>query len=352
MSYLETILNDEPVWTAMLAYTMGRTRRSTGKFQLILNCPMCTSRGETPDRTFRCGIIHAVDHVGVHCFNCRFVARFTVGERLSQPMSDFLTALGMPSREVRELKLLLYGIADLAETAVRTQGVFVLPQFAQTDLPSGARSLVDWAKADCQDPNYLAVVDYLLGRGPDVARATIYYWTPDGDKALNRRLIIPCWHDERLVGWIGRSIDPIKQKYYKQLPSDFLFNSKFLTHPNRRYIFIVEGNFDALVIDGVAALGGRLNEKQIRWINQCDKIPVVIPDRDKAGLHLVSIAIEQNWGVAIPNYGPHQWWHAHIKDVDEAVQHHGKLFTLRSIISSIVTHPKIINQRAEHYLLK
>lgn len=352
MNHLETIINDNIVWNAISTYTFGIARPSTGAFDLKLNCPMCVSRGQTPDKRQRCGIIHAFDHIGIHCFNCDFRSRFVVGTPIGHNMMRFLTNLGMPEREVKHIQMRTREIARFAETVAvaQQQPVLTLPQFVQAELPPGSRSLEEWADSGCIDENYLAVTAYLLHRGDAAATAIPYYWTPDPANRINRRLIIPCLHHDRLVGWMGRSIDPTGQKYYKQIPRNFLFNSRFLTEPNRKYIFIVEGVFDALVIDGVAAMGASLNEQQIGWINQSDKIPVVVPDRDEAGKRLVMVALKQGWSVAIPNYGGRRWWDGHIKDVDEAVARHGRLFTLQSIISTMTNDPQIIRQRISYTL--
>jgi hypothetical protein len=345
MSYLSTILNDEPLWTAISQYTLGQTRPSTGDFQLKLHCPMCVSQGTTQDGRWRCGIARKPDGIVIHCFNCLFTTGFTVGQRLGRNMAAFLIHLGVPHREVKELRFWSQRIASLVETAEKHHPEYVpVPTFAAIGLPEGCKSLETWADEGCDDPDYLDTIDYLLGRGDVATLATTYYWTP---VKFNRRLIIPCLHDGHMVGWIGRSIDPQekKKKYYNQTPKSFLFNDKFLTHPFRKYIFIVEGVFDALVIDGVAIMGAAINAQQIQWIKQSGKTPIVVPDRDEAGKALIRVALAQNWGVAFPNYAAHTWWDDGIKDVDEAVRKYGKLYVVRSIISSVVTDSIKIKQR-------
>lgn len=350
MNYLGAIINDQPVWDAIITYASARARRGTGDFSLKINCPMCTSRGQSADKRYRCGIIHASDHIGANCFNCGFTSKFVVGSPLSRNMMAFLANLGVPEREIKTIQHRMLEVARFSETAEKIQPAFHAPCFQPSELPPGSRSLEHWADDGCDDANYLAVVTYLLNRGEVAALACPYYWTPDPAKMLNRRLIIPCLHDKHLVGWIGRSIDPIKQKYYKQVPKDFLFNSRFITEHDRKYVFIVEGTFDALVIDGVAAMGATLNAQQIHWISQSGKVAVVIPDRDIPGKRLAEIGVQQGWHVAIPNYGGHHWWHDDVKDVDEAVTRYGKLYTLQSIVSSMTNDPQAIRQRLNYTL--
>jgi hypothetical protein len=344
-----TILNDDFVWDVISNHILNR-HRGTGGAAFNMNCPMCITLGQTPDKTYRCGVFHTANGIGVNCFNCQFKTGYKVGNRIGRTMAMFLDRIGVPDREVKLLKRQALQLASFKETVVRVQPEFHIPNFDVVTMPSDSQSLEAWDAADCQDQNYLDVVRYILTRGDVAAMATTYYWSPNPEHGLNRKLLIPCWYEDRLVGWIGRCIDPSKRKYYNQIPKHFLFNSKCLNHPHRKYIFIVEGVFDALVIDGVAALGSNFNQHQISWIKQCDKIPIVIPDRDEAGKGLINIALQQEWAVAFPNYGGRCWWNADIKDVDEAVLRHGKLFTVRSIIESMTNNSALITQRSHYHL--
>jgi hypothetical protein len=347
MSVLDKLVENDLVSAAILDALTMRQRRSTRTGFITICCPSCVSRGETQDRKFRCGIIVG-DGIGVNCFNCGFRSRWKVGERLSMSLRAFLSALGVGSREILKLAYWADTVKDIMvdrpDVQAKQHGA---PNYPIVDLPVGSRSLEDWAEAECDDANYFATVDYLLSRGDVAANATTYYWTPD--RQLNRRLIIPCYHQEHLVGWTARAITAeVMPRYHKEVPSNILFNSKFLYIPNRKYVFIVEGVIDALVIDGVAALGASLNDVQIAWIAQSDKLPVVIADRDERGKDLVTIAIKHNWAVATLHYPGNRWWHADIKDAADAVKRYGKLYTIQSIVSSMTYNKKQIEQRIRY----
>jgi hypothetical protein len=344
-----TILNDDFIWDVINSHIVNR-RRGTGGAAFNMNCPMCVTRGQTPDKTYRCGVFHTARGIGVNCFNCQFRTGYTVGKSFGKTLMSFLERIGVPERESKLLKLQSQQLASFRDTVTRVQPEFRMPSFDADTMPAGSKSLGEWEAEDCQAEDYLDAVRYILSRGDVVVTASSYYWTPDLEHGLNRKILIPCWHDDRLVGWIGRCIDGTKPKYYTHVPKHFLFNSKALNHSYRKYVFVVEGVFDALVIDGVAALGGNLNQHQINWINTCDKIPIVIPDRDKAGRYLIDVALQQEWAVAFPNYGGRCWWKDDIKDVDEAVLRHGKLFTVRSIIESMTKDSGLITQRSHYHL--
>jgi hypothetical protein len=348
MSFLSSQLNLDFIWNVVASQTAAMSRRGTGRAERKFNCPMCLSRGETRDTRQRCALFRSATHFGVYCQNCRFASRFELGKPLSRNMQDFLASIGVPEREIAWMKYYAREFAGMVEIASEQHQTPAVPTFDTVSLPAGSRSIEQWLDADCHDADFNAVTAYMLSRGDVAATATKYFWTPSRDHNLHRHLIIPCFQDERRVGWIGRSIDAVKRKYYNQVPSDYLFNINCLSAPNRKYVFVVEGVFDALVIDGVAAMRAHLSPQQIRAINCHGKQPVVIPDRDQAGRGLVEAALQEGWGVAFTNYRRQSWWDNDIKDVDEAVRRYGKLYTLRSIVESITSDPVIIKQRMNY----
>ena len=54
-------------------------------------------------------------------------------------------------------------------------------------------------------------------------------------------------------------------------------------------------------------------------INALNTKVIVVPDRDDAGKNMIRQALDLKWGVSMPN------WDHNIKDVNEAVQKHGKI---------------------------
>lgn len=344
--------SDDRVSQAVADGIVGRSQRRSNTGFINICCPMCVARGESADRKHRCGIKDTGSSVGVSCFNCGFKCVFKLGRHLGRGMKDFLAALGIADREISRL-------AHWAEQkrreivddpiAQQVLGVLVTPDYPAGSLPPNARSLQQWLDQGCDDPNFVAAAAYLLSRGDVAAIATTYYWTPETRHDLHRRLIIPCYQDERLVGWTARAVDDTEPRYHKDIPSNYLFNTRFLSGP-RRYVFIVEGVFDALGIDGVSPLGAMLNDRQIAWIKQSEKHPVVVPQRDAAGNRLVAIAIKQQWSVATPHYGRHQWWDADVKDAADAVQRYGKPYVVQSILATLECDPGKIQQRASYLI--
>jgi DNA primase len=98
--------------------------------------------------------------------------------------------------------------------------------------------------------------------------------------------------------------------------------------PLNKYVFVCEGPFDALAIDGVALLTNEISQQQAHIINQLGKEVIVIPDQDQAGVMLIKQAIDYDWSVAFPN------WSDDIKDCADAVRRYGKLFVIVDAIKT------------------
>ncbi len=344
-------MTENRVWDAVANGLLGRSQRTSHTGFVNICCPMCVTRGESADRKYRCGVRFDGSLIGVNCFNCAFRAVFQPGQRLSQGMRGFLANLGTAKRDVALLGL--WAEQQCQQTGAmlvqHPSSISAAPGYATIAMPEGAQPLETWAIQGCTNPWFYRVLTYLQSRGDEALDATTYYWTPTSKQTLHRRLLIPCYQDHRLVGWTGRAVDPaITPRYLKELPSNFLFNLEFLSRPKRKYVLIVEGVIDALVIDGIGALGASLNEQQIAWINQSGKQPVVVPDRDAAGGRLIEIAIQQGWLVACLHYGRHQWWDTDIKDAADAVQRYGKLYTIQSILATVESHPGLIRLRTSY----
>ena len=100
---------------------------------------------------------------------------------------------------------------------------------------------------------------------------------------------------------------------------------------DQKYIFVTEGPFDALSIDGVALLTNNISEQQYRIIQGLGHEVIVIPDQDEAGIQLINKSIEYGWSVAFPN------WEDDVKDVADAVMKYGKLFVMMDAIKTAQT---------------
>lgn len=295
------------------------------------NAVCCSYNGESPDTRGRGGIItNATGSVSYSCFNCNFRASYQPGRHLTYKFRKLLSWLGASDNEVKRLVIEAIRVKELV-TPEETEQEYQEVTFEPKPLPSEAKSLVDLATfyslSDFQ--NVPIEIDdcirYLDDRRID-ARKFNCHWTPEYAHNLHKRLIIPFYWKNTIIGYTSRAIyDNVKPKYYSQYSPNFVFNVNHQT-PERKYVIVVEGPFDAMVIDGVAILGNECSEVQADIIDSLGREVIVVPDNDRAGRNLVEQAIEYGWSVSFPI------WHENCKDVNEAVVKYGKLFVLKSIL--------------------
>jgi hypothetical protein len=225
-------------------------------------------------------------------------------------------------------------IKELVFEAMRTEGDDYRPEhqeikleFTNKELPEGAMPLLTWLDAKLtneEEQKLVEVVEYVVSRGYDPTSEN-FYWSPA--PGYIDRVIIPFIWQGRIVGNTARKVTNGKPKYLSDQHPHFVFNFD-QQKENQRYIFVCEGPFDALAVDGVALLTNEIAEQQSRIINSLGAEVIVIPDQDQAGLTLFDRAAELGWSVAMPN------WDSDVKDVADAVQKYGKLFVVVDAIKT------------------
>lgn len=227
-------------------------------------------------------------------------------------------------------------IKELVFDSLKTEGAGYLPEtyqskieYTEKSLPEGAMPLLDWVNSEFWNDISLeleSVISYVIKRGHDPFDGN-FYWSPAS--GYENRVIIPFIYQGKIVGNTARKIVDGKPKYLSDQSPNFVFNFD-AQNQNQKYIFVVEGPFDALAINGVALLTNDISEQQSRIINSIGAEVIVIPDQDQAGLTLIDRANELGWSVAVPS------WNEDIKDVSEAAEKYGRLFVVIDAIKTAV----------------
>jgi hypothetical protein len=307
----------------LLCWKAGRKTKQTPSGWISGNAPCCIHNGEKEDNRGRGGILLANDGFLWHCFNCNFKAGWQPGKLLSKNTKDLYAWLGMSADDIRKLGLVALKLKD-NQPVTKQELNFEL---TETELPADTLSIDEWINAGCQDVEFIEVIDYIIGNEPDKRGMTLdmYNWHWSAAAGYKDRVIIPFYHNKKIVGYTGRKIRSGKPKYLTDAQPSYVFNidAQLLS---RSYVIVVEGQFDAIAIEGVAVMGNTPNAAQIARINALGKEIIVVPDRDKAGLNLIDIALANKWSVSSP------LWDENIKDVADAVKQYGKLYTLFSIL--------------------
>ncbi len=288
------------------------------------NAPCCGHRGHSPDTRKRGGIRFDGNGIVYNCFNCKFSTGWQPGSPFGEKMKTFARWLGASEDTIKELVF----------EALKTESEEYQPEhheakleFIDKELPEGAMPISEWVNSE-----YLSdisedigpVIDYVYSREMDPMSSN-FYWSPA--PGYIDRVIIPFRWQGRIVGNTARKVKDGKPKYLSDQHPHFVFNFDS-QYEEQKYIFVCEGPFDALSVDGVALLTNEIAEQQSRIINSLGAEVIVIPDQDRAGLVLFDRAAELNWSVAMPNWDPD------VKDVADAVRRYGKLFVIVDAIKT------------------
>jgi hypothetical protein len=189
-------------------------------------------------------------------------------------------------------------------------------------LPDECKSINEWVQEGSQDPDLATAIEYLLDRG---MQYDWYNWHWSSAPGFRDRIIIPFYQDGKVVGYTGRKVKPGNPKYLTDSQSGYVFNLDRQVW-NRQYVIVVEGQFDAIAIDGVAIMTNEPNDAQIARLTALNKEIIVVPDRDRPGAKMLKSAITNEWSASLPPWGDD------VKDVADAVKKYGRLYVLATIL--------------------
>ena len=296
-------------------------RKATPSGWVSFNAVCCAHNGNTADKRQRGGI-HITPNEGVsyHCFNCGFKASWQVGRKLSKQFKKLLVWLNVPDDVVTKCTFEALRTHEDGEAQPLQS---LVPTFFDKAMPRGSRPIAEWIENPPAE--LLPVLEYLASRHYYLDD---YDWWWSDEDGMQNRIIIPFKYNNRIVGYTARLIRDGKPKYLSEQQPGYVFNLDRQSH-ERKFVFVCEGPLDAISIDAVALMGSEVAGGQQILINRLQKQVVLVPDRDQASVKLVKQAMELGWSVSFPD------WAEGIKDVNEAVGHYGRLYTLYSIVQGI-----------------
>ena len=313
----------------------GRTKRGSGGW-IQFDAPCCTHNNETADHRSRGNLLICSDgSIVYNCYNCKFKTGWRYGNKfLGSKFKNLLLWLNNSDEEIKLLETktrLEFQDNEISHYVPEIKKL----SFTERDLPENSYNIKDLLYNDkiiklVDGQDYRDMLDYLMSRGDHLSSLNNYYWTPEKLHGMNRRLIVPFYWENKLVGYTGRSFDiKPKYRYFSSIQSNYIFNTEVIK-PHHKYIFVVEGAFDALAINGVAMLGDKCSESQAHWLNQRNKYDnkeiIVIPDQEKQGGQLLKIAQKHGWYVSFPKWDG-------CKDAAEATKLYGFVPTVQSILT-------------------
>lgn len=301
---------------------MPPNRKTTPSGWTSFDAPCCHYRGEKRDTRKRGGIMTGSEgNFTYHCFNCNFKAGWTPGKLLSKNTKDLFKYLGVSDIDIGKLNLVALKIKDGQPVLTKSLNF----ELKERELPEGTMSIIDWINSAYTpdiEKDIGPVIEYIINRGMQL---DWYNWMWSAQPGYKDRVIIPFYNDRKIVGYTGRKITDGNPKYLTDAQPGYVFNIDAQSY-ERRFVIVVEGQFDAIAIDGCAIMHNEPNENQCNRINMLNKEVIVVPDRDRAGAKILKAALANGWSASMPP------WEDDIKDVADAVKRYGRLYTLTTIL--------------------
>lgn len=275
------------------------------------------------DHSPRCGFRYDGTYTKMNCFNCH--AAFAYEEHtgnFSWKAKKYLDAFGITANDLQEISSTLFfnqsAKSDREITLETLRAVsLVTPEIK---FPSRTLQIGGAQHEEMQEP----IIEYLLSRNVD---PYLFYFSLD-PKHL-RRVIIPFWRDKKLIYWQSRAIDDdVRSRYLNAAVAKdaVLYGYDKLFSYSDTPLFITEGVFDAISIDGICILGSSLSAAKIELLKKCRRRIIFVIDRDSAGSDLGAAVIRHGWELTFvdPN----------VDDVNHSISKYGKIYTVYSLMKN------------------
>jgi len=294
-----------------------------------VRCLVCNDHANKKRGGFR----FEANKIAYHCFNCPAKAIYEPSSGpLSKTMKNILIAFGVPEDEMSRVLLHDMGQPKTKNNNTKKNDSIYFPK--EIELPSFFKRLI-------VNPNdsFAIKAEQHLNEKRNMSLSDYMFYTANYDGSLESklwwgRLIIPFYHQEKLIFYQGRDLsnmpDRVKYKSASVSKNNIMYGFDEINHRVENPLYIVEGFFDAFHINGVAVLGNELSEEQIKILNRSPRPKVIIPDRKGDG-HLLALAgLKQKWQVSMPEIGD-------CKDVCEAIVKYGKIYVMHSILENTLS---------------
>ena len=270
-----------------------------------------------------------------HCFNCGVDGNFDPNREhpFSKDMRRILDSFGIDKRSYNTVAF-MHKKQDGADKKPEKKFIPI----AFHDIPEHFYPLADagldnvvagqarrfirdkYALSDTDYPFYLSTGISTSDDIRDVAKT----------KQLAGRIIIPYFKNGRMIYYQARALSSdAKMKYVNMdVPkTNILFNMDQLYKNIDAPLYIFEGAFDAIHVNGVATMENNLTSNQIELLSKSPRRKVIVPDRNSDSRKLIEVGVlSQGWGVALPEIGSNN------KDLCEGILRFGKLHILNSLV--------------------
>lgn len=269
------------------------------------------------------------DSVGYTCWNCGAKARYEEGSgKLSRNFREILSAFGITREDLTALRSSLFTHHRKEEEDVTLEALkkvkLITPEVPLPDscFPIGV---------DHHIYLQLPLAEYLEKRCIDPERVRAHFSL---DKRFIGRVIIPFYRDGKVIYWQARHIeDGVKPRYLNSFAARdaVLYGYDQIFTWSDAPLFVTEGVFDAIVLNGVCTLGASLNEAKIEILKRTRRRVIFVIDRDKTGGEFGAAALSNGWEITFVD--------ERVKDANRSVQVFGLPYTIYCLINNATTKP-------------
>jgi len=278
----------------------------------------------------RAAFLFENDQTAFHCFNCgtKTVYDPDSHSRMPTKMVGILRDFNISDDEWQGVLLNSMAARDagVKSGGAAKQQLSIEPK--PLELPAEFYLLED---ADDDDKWALIAADYLENERAISPSSYAFMLSRATERAHMKkwrgRVIYPIYKGEKLVYYQGRDLTGKALKKFES-PSEpkdrVIYGFDRLFQQTEIPLYIVEGWFDAHVIDGIALLGNELTPAQIKWLNKSRRRKVYIPDRFGDGKRNAEHALELGWEISTPEIGD-------CKDINAGVHKYGRMYVMKSI---------------------
>ena len=296
---------------------LGKESR-TGFYQV--KCAACSDHSE------RGGFKFDGDNVGYSCFNCGAKFRHEEGTgKFSRDARRILEAFGISEDDLSNISNTIF----FAKSETKEQKEITLKELTKVKLFTPEVALPDRTyilghdgHEEFQEP----IIEYLLRRKIDPLETRMHF---SMDPKFLRRVIIPFYRNGKIIYWQARTIDDNVKPRYKNCYATkdaIIYGYDELTRWDTRPLFVTEGVFDAICVNGICLLGSSLNAAKIEILKKTRRRIIFVIDRDKTGNLLGKEALEAGWEITFVD--------VRASDINDSFVKFGKEFTAYSLIKN------------------
>jgi hypothetical protein len=285
-----------------------------------LKCPICNDYQE------RLGIKFDNHHIIFNCFNCQFKSVFDENSKfMDKKFKEMLKGLGISLDEVQRL-------LDKQLVLKKEPDIITLDNIQKVNLFTPEVTL-PLSCVKLSNDNFPMINRYLKSRKLCYNDYPFYGST---ERKYSNRLIIPFYRYSKIIYWQARSIFNEKPRYLNCSNSKeaVLFNIEQLYIKSEDPLFITEGVFDALHVNGVSIIGSVLNKAKIELLKQSKRDLIFVVDHDRNGFLLAEKVLDLNLGKLSFLPKGH--------DINSSIIQYGKLWTYYQLVQNI---PKSLVQQ-------